>query len=126
MCGQVLQTVALISACMPYLREFLEAFPSGLYQNESRRYGLNYVDAQLSFVNKDVSGSGSYTLSDLGQKHTAGSIPGTKTTISAPDRVDATRSGLPKSGSRTDPTAEDEMAINVSQMVHVSNGPANS
>ncbi|GAQ46283.1 hypothetical protein AKAW_01277 [Aspergillus niger] len=27
-CSQVLQTVAILSACVPYLREFLESFPS--------------------------------------------------------------------------------------------------
>ena len=29
-CSQVLQTTTIVSACVPYLREFLEAFPSGM------------------------------------------------------------------------------------------------
>lgn len=29
MCGQTLQTVTVISTCVPFLREFLESFPSG-------------------------------------------------------------------------------------------------
>ncbi|KAI9041299.1 uncharacterized protein KD926_007253 [Aspergillus affinis] len=32
MCSQVLQTVTIISACVPYLREFLRSFPSGMFQ----------------------------------------------------------------------------------------------
>ncbi|PYH89210.1 hypothetical protein BO71DRAFT_390071 [Aspergillus ellipticus CBS 707.79] len=32
MCSQVLQTVTIVSACVPYLREFLESFPSGMLQ----------------------------------------------------------------------------------------------
>lgn len=31
-CSQVLQTVAILSACVPYLREFLESFPSGMFK----------------------------------------------------------------------------------------------
>ncbi|PYI24194.1 hypothetical protein BO99DRAFT_418850 [Aspergillus violaceofuscus CBS 115571] len=30
LCGQVLQTVTIVAACVPYLREFLESFPSGM------------------------------------------------------------------------------------------------
>ncbi|KAJ9487229.1 hypothetical protein VN97_g6095 [Penicillium thymicola] len=30
MCGQVLHTVTIISTCVPFLREFLESFPSGM------------------------------------------------------------------------------------------------
>ncbi|KAJ5287975.1 hypothetical protein N7478_003661 [Penicillium angulare] len=32
MCSQVLQTVTIVSACMPHLRDFLESFPSGMFR----------------------------------------------------------------------------------------------
>lgn len=69
MCAQVLQTVTVISACVPYLRQFLEAFPSGMLQSdEIRRRGLSYADISHGFSlgERKTTGSRSYSLRGKG------------------------------------------------------------
>jgi hypothetical protein len=68
MSAQVLQCVTIISACVPYLRPFLEAFPSGMLQSdEIRRRGLNYLDISHGFGVNDSRDAGAkiYTLRNL-------------------------------------------------------------
>lgn len=35
--SQVIQTATMISTCAPYLKQFLEAFPSGMFQSDELR-----------------------------------------------------------------------------------------
>ncbi|KAE8350628.1 hypothetical protein BDV28DRAFT_35225 [Aspergillus coremiiformis] len=54
MCSQVLQTVTIISACVPYLREFLEAFPSGMFQPAGvESSGLRYAYGSTRITDSD-------------------------------------------------------------------------
>ncbi|PWY87967.1 hypothetical protein BO94DRAFT_534972 [Aspergillus sclerotioniger CBS 115572] len=65
MCSQVLQTVTILTACVPYLREFLEAFPSGMFQpleggqkvTRQTYDGNKSMDSDVELVMRDESAS---------------------------------------------------------------------
>ncbi|PYI00262.1 hypothetical protein BO78DRAFT_330477, partial [Aspergillus sclerotiicarbonarius CBS 121057] len=56
-CSQVLQTTTIVSACVPYLREFLEAFPSGMLRPAGEGSGVGYGYG-YGYVGGSGSGSG--------------------------------------------------------------------
>ena len=85
MCSQVLQAVTIVSACVPYLRQFLESFPSGLFQSdEIRRRGLNYADVTDGFHIEDSasthSGTRTYILRELDSNTVVSSVESGKRT----------------------------------------------
>ncbi|PYH79072.1 hypothetical protein BO82DRAFT_394223 [Aspergillus uvarum CBS 121591] len=55
LCGQVLQTVTIVAACVPYLREFLESFPSGMLKpaGVERTTGLRYGSGSTRLLDSD-------------------------------------------------------------------------
>ncbi|RAH50649.1 uncharacterized protein BO95DRAFT_459129 [Aspergillus brunneoviolaceus CBS 621.78] len=55
LCGQVLQTVTIVAACVPYLREFLESFPSGMLKpaGVERTTGLRYGSGTTRLLESD-------------------------------------------------------------------------
>ncbi|RAK78866.1 uncharacterized protein BO72DRAFT_494705 [Aspergillus fijiensis CBS 313.89] len=55
LCGQVLQTVTIVAACVPYLREFLESFPSGMLKpaGVERTTGLRYGSGTTRLLDSD-------------------------------------------------------------------------
>ncbi|KAK1139857.1 hypothetical protein N8T08_011102 [Aspergillus melleus] len=66
MCSQVLQTVTIISACVPYLREFLRSFPSGMFQPiENQSTGLRYTYGSTGNTGSDATLKHDYALYDL-------------------------------------------------------------
>nr|POE85461.1 hypothetical protein CFP56_43777 [Quercus suber] len=61
--GQVVQTATIISSCVPYLRQLLQAFPSGMFQtDEIRRRGLTYTDRVHGYAENS---SHSYVLHNV-------------------------------------------------------------
>ncbi|KAB8229715.1 hypothetical protein BDV23DRAFT_171475 [Aspergillus alliaceus] len=63
MCSQVLQTVTIISSCVPYLREFLEAFPSGMFQPAGvGPSGLRYGYRSTRIIGSDSATKQSHEL----------------------------------------------------------------
>lgn len=66
MCSQVLQTVTLISACLPYLREFLRSFPSGMFQPiENQNRGLRYAYQSTGNTGSDATLKHDYALHEF-------------------------------------------------------------
>lgn len=66
MCTQVLQTVTIISACVPYLREFLRSFPSGMLQPiEKQNTGLRYAYGSTGHTGSDATLKHDYALHDF-------------------------------------------------------------
>jgi hypothetical protein len=118
MCGQVLQTAALISACVPYLREFLEAFPSGMFQpDEIRRRGLTYVDISLGFTDQGGYGTKGYALSNFSATNNTG-LNGTRMT--KPDNNSVGVGSMIRAGPGKTQVKEVGAGINVRQTVIVS------
>lgn len=78
LCAQIVQTMSIISSCIPYLRPLLEAFPSGMMVNNditrhattnrsangyTKRLEHNYV---LRDINKNMdSESGIHSIQEL-------------------------------------------------------------
>ncbi|KAL1965776.1 hypothetical protein VTN77DRAFT_5097 [Rasamsonia byssochlamydoides] len=126
MCAQVWQTVTLISACLPYLRPFLEALPSGMLQSEEiRRRGLNCEDIPQGFVVHRwfAAGSKPSTLRDLEGSQSGSSMQGGSPVSNVTTVSD--ESGVV--GATTIPpgqidTCMDPMAITVYRTVDVERG----
>ncbi|RAL08249.1 uncharacterized protein BO97DRAFT_398567 [Aspergillus homomorphus CBS 101889] len=59
LCSQVLQTVAIVATCVPYLREFLESFPSGMLKpaGVERTTGLRYGSGSTRLLDSDSGAS---------------------------------------------------------------------
>lgn len=54
LCSQVVQSTSVLAGSIPYLRKFLEAFPSGMLKSSELGLGLTYAD-----LSHDVSGEDS-------------------------------------------------------------------
>jgi hypothetical protein len=118
---------------MPYLRPFLEAFPSGMLQpDEIRRRGLTYVDISQGFTMENVNGAGSktYTLRDLDTSGTNRTIRGfpssaaketdTSTSRGRPStNISATRKDFGFLSTSRAALDDDKMAITVRQSVDI-------
>ena len=58
-CTQVVQSVSLITACIPYLKPFFESLESGMIRSDLRRRGMKF-----SYGSGSGKSAGSTTLGD--------------------------------------------------------------